>query len=104
MVWTLETSKPMKGLRANRVPGVHRMTDFVRESVNIAEHVLLVIHQQVGRIPIAPGTECAAGLSFVFVPVAPSLFPQPVAQDPLVFLAERRQRRENGIGRLIKRN
>ena len=55
-----------------RVPGVHGVAGLVRERVNVREHVGLVVHQDVGRVAVGAGGECAAAFVFRLVAVAPA--------------------------------
>ena len=45
----------LKQLGFLREPGMHRVTSFVRQRVNIGEDILLVVHQDVGRRAVASG-------------------------------------------------
>ena len=62
----------LEKLVALREPGVHRVTGFVRERVNVGKDVALVIHQDVRRRAVAAGGKRAAAFAFRFVAIAPA--------------------------------
>ena len=63
----------------------------------------LVVHQDVTAGCRNSRAERAAALALAFVAVAPALARKPVARAPAVFVAERRERRETLLDRLVPR-
>src|SRR6478672_5671452 len=61
----------LKRLSLLREPGVHRMPCFMSKGVNIGEHILFVVHQDVRRRAVTAGREGAAAFSLGLVTIAP---------------------------------
>src|SRR5881392_3831882 len=77
----------LKELRFGREPGMHGMPRFVREGINVREHILLVVHQNVRRRVVAAGGKCATAFPLRFVTIAP-VATQTISECARVFLAE----------------
>ena len=84
----------LKELRSDGEPGVHGVAGLVCQGINVGEHILLVIHQDIRRRVVAAGGEGATAFSLCLVTIAPAAA-QAIGQRMRVFMAERRKRRDD---------
>ena len=83
-------------------PRVHRMPRLMGQRVDIRQHILPVVRQDVGWVLVTPTGESSAPLSPVFIAVHPTRLAQAIPQDLLVLTAQGSARRRHQLRRLLK--
>ena len=77
----------LEKLRLLREPTVHRVPGLVRERVDVGEHVLFIIHQDVGGRAVTAGRERAAAFPFRFVTIDPPALAHTLSENIDIFFA-----------------
>ena len=78
----------LKSLGPVAQPGVHRMPRLVGQGVNIAQNILPVVHQDVGRALVAPARKGTASFALIFVTIHPPALHQPLLQNFLILVSQ----------------